>query len=316
MDFAPIQQDSVERLWCKLRAHVRSKARLTDQVALTQHQRRVSFVHRALDGVVALNTVQYVVYYPMAAVQLYLKAEREWPAIWKSTWFKRSKNERNLFWTKFIDDLVAGRWNPPLQWSMSNADIKDRRWWKLLTSNFWHANLGHYCSNMVALWGAGSVCATLPTMTATHTVAITLGSALASSSFMVWQLNVYRPQYMWATCGASGIVSAFIAIAGLGAPFEKLRLQLGPFEATGSAWLFALIGVGGDLVMWMEQHNKKWWELLLEPSKVGHGAHLAGAAFGAIYYAVFLRPQRVERNFEVAKNGGEGTDTQQAGCVG
>ena len=144
---------------------------------------------------------------------------------------------------------------------------------------------------MIALWDAGSVCAMLPGMSATRIVAITLGSGLACTTMTLFDLNVLRPrswwQPAWVACGASGVASAFIAIAGLGTPYE--RLDLGLLGKPFPMWVVAFLDVASDAALWLKTFHNRSGASSGELTNIGHGGHLAGAAFGAIYYWIFLR---------------------------
>jgi len=82
--------------------------------------------------------------------------------------------------------------------------------------------------------------------------------------------------------GASGAISGVIMLFSLMYPHEKLML-LGfiPMPAMFGAVLF----VGLDL-----------WGLIAQTQgsdlPIGHGAHLGGALYGAVYYVAFMRNKK------------------------
>ncbi|KAK5136899.1 hypothetical protein LTR08_001821 [Meristemomyces frigidus] len=134
-------------------------------------------------------------------------------------------------------------------------------------------------------------------MDAYHMFLIATGSGLCSSLATVYQLG---PKGKWAALGASGIVSAFVSIAALGAPRKRVQIDGRFFEASMSTTVFRIVTLFSDLALWQARvmHKKgalpsslrKMFSDNPEYLRVGTSAHLAGAAFGAIYYLVFLRP--------------------------
>ena len=150
-------------------------------------------------------------------------------------------------------------------------------------------------SNMIALSSVVPICSELPGMTAVHIFLITVGSSIWASAALIteWSIRLAPgfEQDRSHAIGASGIVSAFVAVAAAGAPKSSLSLNgiRVPF------WVLAIIQFGGDIAgllrldELMSGQKRSWLETMRTP-RIGYAAHIGGAAFGLIYYYGVLRP--------------------------
>ena len=151
------------------------------------------------------------------------------------------------------------------------------RYWTLLTSVFSHAELWHLVFNMVVLVSFGRILELL--MGTRRFVAFYLTAGIVASlghcAVSAWLLH--RPDTM--ALGASGALSAVLVVFALAFPRERILIfGIVPIPA----WVGALAFAGLDL-----------WGLSAQAHggglPIGHGAHLAGAAFGLVAWFAGLR---------------------------
>lgn len=160
----------------------------------------------------------------------------------------------------------------------------------MITSSFAHERTEHFVFNMFAMQAfAGSLMmAGGIGIGAAHYLALTLGSGIAGSFAFLYQQKQKSAQgerkwgpfgqrgitYIATGLGASGTVMGMSLAAACLTPFKRIMLFVFPMPM----WAAAAIYVAADLYF-----------LDTPESRVGHSAHLGGAAFGAAYYLVFLR---------------------------
>jgi membrane associated rhomboid family serine protease len=152
--------------------------------------------------------------------------------------------------------------------------VRQRQWYRLFTSTLLHGDMTHLLFNFITCLSfalfveriVGSVVFAL----------IYLGSALVGSLVPTW-LNRNNPSYY--ALGASGAVSGVIFSCILYRPEAQLLLF---FILPIPAWLFAVLFIAFSYLM--GRYSK---------DNIGHEAHLAGAAAGALI-TIALDPGVVE----------------------
>ncbi|KAJ9618974.1 hypothetical protein H2203_008790 [Taxawa tesnikishii (nom. ined.)] len=177
--------------------------------------------------------------------------------------------------TNLLSQLFSPIKTPLMEnFTVSLANYNAGRYWTLLTSNFAHLYPQHYVANLTALITAGQTITDAPGITAMHVWTLTIGSGICSSiAFLAHQstLPVWRQSR---ALGASGIATAFGAVAALLEPSKSVKIN-GVLPV--KQWQFALGIAAIDAF------------LLNDSDNIGHAAHLGGAAFGVAYYFLVIR---------------------------
>jgi membrane associated rhomboid family serine protease len=148
-----------------------------------------------------------------------------------------------------------------------------RRPWTLVLAELSHLDPAHLLFNMVALWSFGRVVEAALGGRRLFSLYL-VGGAIASLGHVLYGLvmDTSAP-----ALGASGAVSAIAVV--FAAMFPRARLYVNfliPLPAAVAVGLFLLIDLFGVL-------NPRG-------DMIAHAAHLGGAAYGAIYWLVAVRP--------------------------
>lgn len=302
--FSPYQHQQVVRVCRQAPASIRSSLpeALTSRI---RNEKEAWAAHPnpgaqlALYAIVLLNLpCSYL--YKTAVAAATNRARREalanWPQTFRARWIvyyfpSLGEGLQQAFVDRYLDGAKRAAHRP---FTLTGTSAKEGRWYTWLTSNFMHADPHHLLSNVTMLWCFGNICTKLPGVNAIHMTKIVVGSSLLSSLASVLS---HGPKNDWAACGASGAVCAFGTIAAFGAPCVRVGFDFGPINAGISTW--ALVGMNTCLDVLalaglVNMGEPETLRALLQRKtrvKIGHSAHLAGAAFGAIYYLLFLRPQ-------------------------
>ncbi|KAH8896140.1 hypothetical protein GQ53DRAFT_743467 [Thozetella sp. PMI_491] len=176
--------------------------------------------------------------------------------------------------------------------TLSQENLREGRYWTLLTSAFSHATLPHLAFNMFA-FHFGTNLAFYRGLGTGRFLALSLGSILVSSACsMVDETtrkgpsnNPHAGPVMYQHLGASGMVQGIITAMALTLPYFPVQLMFIPIEF--SLWQAAVGFVGWDLYNLLQA--RKAGSKLDGSTVVGYAAHLGGAAFGAAYYMLRLR---------------------------
>ena len=151
--------------------------------------------------------------------------------------------------------------------------------WQLLTAGFAHAPMSssrgimHIFGNMLGLFVFGS---SLEQRYGSKEF-LRLYLSLIVGANLVWaivQLGSERPAQLY---GASGAIAGLVVLYALLFPNRKLMII--PIPVPIPAWIIGILFVGGDL----------WGALNNRGSGVAYVVHLAGAAFGFLYYKSGIR---------------------------
>lgn len=158
------------------------------------------------------------------------------------------------------------------------------RWWTLLASEFSHILFLHFFVNMYVLASFGPIVE--QTIGSARFLGFYLIAAIVSSlsHAAVSAFVLGRPDIP--ALGASGAISGVILLFSLMFPRARILLfGLIPMPALAGALAFVGLDVAGLI-----------WQAEGGGLPIGHGAHLGGAATGALYYLAVIRRLRVRRS--------------------
>lgn len=151
------------------------------------------------------------------------------------------------------------------------------KYWTLITSVFSHNMFFHLLINMFAFYGFGMALETI--LGSRRFLIFYLGAGVLGSIGHCVVSSYFLHDSSIPALGASGAVSGVILLFSLMFPKEKiLILGILPIPAIFGALLF----VGFDI--WGVFDQTQGGTL-----PIGHGAHLGGAIFGALYYLIFIK---------------------------
>lgn len=144
------------------------------------------------------------------------------------------------------------------------------KWYQLISSGFLHADGGHLLLNMFVFFFFGPV---LNQTIGDSMFLVLYFTALIASSFPTLVLERNNPRY--ASLGASGAVEAVLFGYIVMYPLNKIYI------------IFIPIGIpaiifGGLFLVY------SYYEARKKRDNVNHIAHMAGAAYGAIYVLLFV----------------------------
>ncbi|CAG8527385.1 18915_t:CDS:2 [Dentiscutata erythropus] len=172
---------------------------------------------------------------------------------------------------------------------VSIENVKDGRWWSVITCAFSHKDLDHLIVNMFVLWGFGKQI--LEMLGRRQFLFIYFGSALSASlSYLLHTAytrkrkssashneKVYRRHYI-GSMGASGSLMALSTIFACTFPNATfLVFFVIPAPAIMVVGLYALYDI------------YRAWNVSY--GKIDSAGHLGGAAFGLLYYFAKIKPR-------------------------
>jgi membrane associated rhomboid family serine protease len=155
------------------------------------------------------------------------------------------------------------------------------RWWTLLTSEFSHLYFLHFFVNMYVLASFGPIVEYAigsPRFLVFYLIAAIAASAAHAgvSAYVLAQPGI-------PALGASGAIAGVILLFSFIFPRARiLLLGIIPMPAIVGVLLFVGLDVAGLV-----------WQIEGGGLPIGHGAHLGGAATGALYYLLFVRRMQV-----------------------
>lgn len=182
----------------------------------------------------------------------------------------------------------------------SYRNLKEGRWWTLVTHAFAHGSIPHLLFNMICLWGLapavmGVAGGPLPFM------ALYIGAASVGAGAHMFYCNYIVPKvlkkkphiikrrrhdgrlelvhtYDTPALGASGSISAMIVIFAALWPKAKFQLMFLPLPIQARFFVPGFIAF--DFITSLAPSDKTF---------IAHWGHLGGALFGALYYFGFIR---------------------------
>jgi len=158
---------------------------------------------------------------------------------------------------------------------LSLQNLKEGRYYTLLTHTFVHYQPMHLLANMVTLWSFG------PPIVMTYGVpafvALWVGAGVVGAATQSYFWLTHTPYATASAVGASGSVLGILGALTLAMPNWRILIFPIPFPipllaATAAEVAFSLAAIRND-----------WLPF------VGHADHLAGTAFGALWYLIALR---------------------------
>jgi membrane associated rhomboid family serine protease len=169
---------------------------------------------------------------------------------------------------------------------LTGQGVLDGRVWTLLTTCFSHLDATHLLLNLLGLYVFG-----VPVRAVVGDKGLLklylLGGLAASFAHVLANLANGTDA---GAVGASGSVMAIAVV--FAALFPQVTLLLNFFIPI-KAWLAVLLFIGIDLV---GAFGVTGVDAVLSPgNNIAHAAHLGGALFGGVYYALWLRPKLSER---------------------
>ncbi|MGE0607705.1 MAG: rhomboid family intramembrane serine protease [Pirellulales bacterium] len=175
-----------------------------------------------------------------------------------------------------VDTLFLGNW---LNHHLAlQADLFSHPWnaWQLVTYAFLHDqnSIWHLAFNMLGLWIFGRDVEML--YGKRQVLSIYLTAAIIAGLGQVAALNFFFRDTDTPSIGASGAVIAVLVIFVIHFPMRTIYI-FGVIPAP--AWLLAIIYLGSELLQFRQSVAAGG-----NIDHVGHAAHLAGAAYGALFW--------------------------------
>lgn len=174
-------------------------------------------------------------------------------------------------------------------WTASLPNLREGRWWTLVTAAFSHSDLGHLA---VSLWGLyqGSKIIQLIGVSAPRLVVLALGSGAAGSAGYLLD-HVMGPASQRDACslGASGMLYGMFTFSMLAAPYLPMGVPFIP-KLTISLRTMVLTATGIDVacLVWEKTQGVRQKHPVFG-APIAYSAHLGGALFGAAFYLVAFR---------------------------
>jgi membrane associated rhomboid family serine protease len=179
----------------------------------------------------------------------------------------------------------------------SAQGLREGYFWTIITSCFFHLEFLHLLRSLIGIYEFSGPCAQIPGMNAWHVGVVTVGSCIVTNLFGLVQysgvLSTARgaPPLPMQACGGSGIVAAFMGIAVMYKPLERVGWGVAGTTITVPLWVYSGLFVFGNALSLSMTLGIVNLPLLGAHPHVAYAAHLSGAAFGAGYYWLILRPQ-------------------------
>ncbi|NCI50297.1 rhomboid family intramembrane serine protease [Sediminibacterium roseum] len=181
---------------------------------------------------------------------------------------------------KIINDLI---FHPP-------AITNRKQWYRFLTSGFIHADFVHLAFNMYTFFLFGNKVVEPTFIEIFHTSGKMLYVVLYLTALVVCLLPTYlkhKNDYHYRSLGASGAVSAIIFVGIV--QYPMMKLQIFPLPIPIPAFIF------GPLYLGISAYLAKKGR-----GNINHSAHIWGAVYGIVFYAVtcqFLTDERPLQDF-------------------
>lgn len=313
--FTPGQHEQVRRKWRQARhnhsyvfsfmtdeldvpnasTHLPSSGELANDTQQEPRERDTGAL-RVLQGLLLLNLPA-----PVAVLHAKLQAVRyaryRWPETFHARWIAYYLPSTKLKLLKRYENVFSSMSAQAFarKWMLSPLSIQRRYWHTLITSNFVHQDPRRLVSNMLTLWGFGSICTRLSGMNAMHMLNIAIGSSLASTAAILLPIKLGklppRPSGQWVAAGGSGMVCAFEAIAMWGAPKGPWDLSFfGLFDIKVEVLAISMLSMVIDHVIGAPKPGglRHWDGWFRTNPMLGDAAKFAGIAFGTFYYRCVL----------------------------
>lgn len=157
-------------------------------------------------------------------------------------------------------------------------DIKQGRYYTIITSAFMHGSIMHLLFNMVGLWSFGRLVVSI--YGASSFLVLYFGSIITGGLTQDYAWELKRESAVGAVGASGGVLGVFAAMA-CGMPRAPMSMLFVPMPMWVAAGLTVGISVGGLQDRWLPTF--------------GHADHLGGMAFGAFWWLVAMRRGRILR---------------------
>ena len=165
----------------------------------------------------------------------------------------------------------------PLKFSRENlalslSNIRNGKWWTLITYSFIHGNALHFTFNALTLWNFGP--SVIRLFGSSAFVIVWLGATLTGAAGSLWwdQKKAGEVSHV----GASGSIFAFTTMCALFEPKHPVAF----FGIIRMPIAGAMLGMVALSIAFLAN---SWFP------HIGHAGHLGGVAFGTLYYLTWLR---------------------------
>lgn len=178
-------------------------------------------------------------------------------------------------------------------WTISIRNLEEGRWWTLVSAAFSHIDLMHLGVSMFGLWQSYRIMRIIR-VSPPRVIALGLGSAAASSAVYLWDMSTRpAPQCHSVACGASGALYGLFTGAMLAVPNMPMGVPFVPLTFTLRTLMLGATALDACLLYRERSEGKRQPHPLLGGDHgVAYSAHLGGAAFGTVFYALALRKYR------------------------
>ncbi len=203
-----------------------------------------------------------------------------------------------LGWKQFSSEQTKTLAYLTNHFTLKLDDVKQERWWTLITPAFSHVDPDHIIGNRTAFSTFSKFLTTCGIGPTSYSLLI-LGSAISGNLAFLYQASQRQPRG-WAyltsfftqrtelrALGLSGVVMGLGVAISLTIPRVKV-LVFGAVRMP--MWLLMLLYILYDTARLTDQS-----------STVGHAAHLGGAAFGAVFYLLWMRNTLASRTLRQLK---------------
>ncbi|CZR55801.1 uncharacterized protein PAC_05689 [Phialocephala subalpina] len=160
---------------------------------------------------------------------------------------------------------------------LSLANLREKRYYTLLTSSFTHFDIYHLMAGLIG------ILATVPTINTLYGlpafVTIWMGSAVTGGLLQVYHMKAIETPYVVShVIGASGAICGLLTVLACAFPDQLVSFHGLPIVAP--RWLVMFGLAAWDILSW----KNNWYP------NIGHLCHVGGMAFGAVFWALVLRP--------------------------
>lgn len=144
-------------------------------------------------------------------------------------------------------------------------------WWRLLTYQFLHANMGHLLFNMIALWFFGPVVEERFGHLRFLLYYLFCGVAAALFSTLLGDMGCFDAEWLWVPMvGASGSIYGIMAACAVLFPYARVQLLFPPVNMSVRQFALVILGIAVAVIIFQ-------WD-----NAGGEAGHLGGMLAGFI----------------------------------
>lgn len=162
--------------------------------------------------------------------------------------------------------------------------FREGEFWRLLTYQFLHANLGHILFNMVALWFFGPVVEERFGHVRFLLYYLSCGVAAALFSSLLGALGLFDAEWSYVPMvGASGSIYGVMAACAVLFPHARVQLLFPPIDLSVRQFAIAVLGIACAVIVFQ-------WN-----NAGGEAGHLGGMFAGFVLTLLILFKERLDR---------------------